>query len=151
MEKEETEKKLQEKVMAYKMLENRLEALGRQQQMFTQRLIEINNTIASIEEIKKGEKDILFPLGSAAFAKGEVSDEKKIIVDIGAGVVFEKDISDGIALLEDRRKEIENAAMVLKNEIDTIAQQMQVIEADTQRIISGTQKDDEKFRVISNE
>ena len=151
MEKEETEKKLQEKVMAYKMLENRLEALGRQQQMFTQRLIEINNTIASIEEIKKGEKDILFPLGSAAFAKGEVSDEKKIIVDIGAGVVLEKDISDGIALLEDRRKEIENAAMVLKNEIDTIAQQMQVIEADTQRIISGTQKDDEKFRVISNE
>lgn len=151
MKKEDTEKRLQEKVMAYKMLENRLETLGKQQSMFANRMMEINNTIASVEEIKKGEQDILFPLGSAAFAKGKVSEEKRIIVEIGAGVVLEKTIEDGIALLEERKKELENANTVLNNEIETIARQMQVIEADTQQIISNAQQDEEKFRVITNE
>ena len=54
------EKELQEKMLIYRTLESRLEALTRQRDLVSSKIVEIISTISSIDEISKNQKDILF-------------------------------------------------------------------------------------------
>lgn len=149
----EMEKKVQEKLLAYRALESRLSALANQQNMFASKILEIQSTIESINEIDKGKetKDILFPLGSAAYVKGTVADKNKMVVEVGSGVALEKTAEQGKAILEKRKKEIESAMDVLQKDMQSIASTMRKIEVDTQAMVSGAQKGEEKFKVVSPE
>ncbi len=137
--------------MAYRALEGRISSLSRQHDMFASKIVEIQSTIDSINEISaqgKGTKDILFPLGSAAYTKRTVMDKDKLIVEVGAGIALEKTIDKGKAILEKRKKELEQAMGVLQKEMQNISGMMQKIEADAQHMVSRVQKEDEKFRIV---
>lgn len=151
----EREKELQAKLLVYRALESRMNTLAKQQNMFASKILEIQSTIESIDEIKKGEKeeakDILFPLGSAAYTKGTVADRNRLIVEVGAGVALEKTSDEAKMILEKRKKELEGAIEVLQKELQSISVMMQKIEFDTQGIIQQAQKEGGKFRVVSSE
>jgi len=146
----EIEKKLQEKVLTYRILENRLDSLVKQQNVFLSRAMEIENTIESIDEIKKEGKDLLFPIGAAAYARGDVTDKNKLIVEVGAGVLLEKTADEGKTILEKRKREIQNAVEALQQDLQNVSETMQKIETDTQKILGEAQKKEEKFKVISD-
>jgi len=156
----EVEKELQERLLAYRTLESRLNSLAKQQNMFASKILEIQSTIESIEEIRKGRKgekeerevkNILFPLGSAAYAKGTVADKNKLIVEVGAGVALEKTAEEGKTILEKRKKELESAMDVLQKDMQSIASTMRKIEVDAQAMVREAQKGEEKFKVVSPE
>lgn len=150
----EVEKELKKKLLAYRALEGRMSTLAKQQNMFASKVLEIQSTIESIGEIKKGEKemnDILFPLGSAAYTKGAVADRNRLIVEVGADVALEKTSDEARMTLEKRKKELEEAMGVLQKEIQSISAMMQKTETDAQGIIQQAQKEGEKFRVLSSE
>ena len=150
----EREKELKEKLLAYRALENKASTLVKQQSMFASKILEIQSTIESIDEIKKGKKganDILFPLGSAAYTKGAIADTNRLIVEVGAGAVVEKTSDEAKAILEKRKRELEETIGILQKEIQNISAMMQKIEADAQGIIHKAQKEGEKFRVVSPE
>ena len=145
----EAEKKLQEKMLAYRMLESRLGNIARQRDMIVSKMMEIQSTLMTIEEIEKGSEDVLFPVGSAAYIRGKPADKEKIIVEIGAGVVVEKTPAETKKLLEERKKELELAADSLGKEMQNIASSMQKIEADAQEMVIKAQKE-QKFGVVSS-
>lgn len=150
----ERENQLKEKLMAYRALESRISTLAKQQNMFASKTLEIQSTIESIDEIKKGDKgtnDILFPLGSAAYTKGAVADKNKLIVEVGVGVALEKTSDEAKVILEKRKKELEQAIGLVQKEIQSISMMMQKIEADAQGIMYKAQKEAEKFKVVSSE
>ncbi len=155
MAKAEMEKELQEKLLAYRALEGRISSLAKQHDMFASKVLETQSTIDSINEINaqgkeaKGTKDILFPLGSAAYTRGTVADKDKLIVEVGAGVALEKTIDEGHAILEKRKKELEEAMGVLQKEMQNISGMMQKIETDAQQMVSKVQREEEKFKVVS--
>ena len=150
----EMEKELQEKLMTYRALEGRIGSLAKQHDMFASKILETQSTIDSINEINaqgkgaKGTNGILFPLGSAAYTRGAVADKDKLIVEVGAGIALEKTVEEGKAILEKRKKELEEAMGVLQNEMQNISGMMQKIEADAQHMVSKAQKEDEKFRIV---
>ncbi len=154
MVKAEMEKELQEKLMAYRALEGRIGSLAKQHDMFASKVVETQSTIDSINEISgqdkgaKGKKDILFPLGSAAYTRGAVADKDKLIVEVGAGIALEKTTAEGKVILEKRKKEFGEAMEVLQKEMQNISGMMQKIEADAQHMVSRAQKEDEKFRIV---
>lgn len=118
------EKELQEKMMVYKTLESRLEALTRQRDLVSSKIMEILSTISSIDEIDKNQENILFKLGSDAFAYGNVSNKNKVLVEIGAGIVMEKSIEDGKETLNKRRGEMENMLKEIQTSISQISNAM---------------------------
>lgn len=146
---DETQRKLQENMLVYRGLENRLDSLSKQQSTFVSKVLEIQNTLDSIEELKKGEKDILFPLGSAAYAKGEVSETKKFIVELGAGIAVKKTIEESVSILEKRKKELQDAVETMQKDIQKTAEMMRQIEGQVQTMVSKAQKKDDTFKVIS--
>jgi len=152
----ERENQLKEKLLAYRALESRITTLAKQQNMFASKILELQSTIESIDEIKKGDKagktanDILFPLGSAAYTKGVIADKNRLIVEVGAGVALEKTSDDATAILEKRKKELQQAIGLVQKEIQNISVMMQKIETDAQGIMREAQKEAEKFKVISS-
>ena len=146
----EAEKKLQEKMLAYRMLESRLNNMAKQRDMIISKMMEIQSTLMTVEEIERGSEDVLFPIGSAAYIRGKPTNKEKIIVEIGAGIVMEKTPTETKKLLEERKKELELAADSLGKEMQNIASSMQKIEADAQEMVIKAQKK-QKFGVVSSE
>ena len=68
--------------------------------------ISIANT--SLEGIKNSSKDseILVPAGASSFVRATLSDVKKVIMGVGAGVSIEKTIENSITDLKNRQDEL---------------------------------------------
>jgi len=133
------EKELQEKMLIYRTLESRLEALTRQRDLVSSKIVEIMSTISSIDEISKNQKDILFKLGSEAFTYGNVTDKNKILVEIGAGIVLEKPPEDGKEILNKRKQEMENALKEIQNNISQISSAMNQLGPEINQLIQKSQ------------
>ena len=116
-----TEKELQEKIMTYRILESRLDSLLKQRDLVASKLIEMQTTLASIDEIHKSASEILFPIGSEAYASGEVVDKDKIIVEIGANIALEKSVEDGKEILNKRGKTLEESLNEIQREISNLS------------------------------
>jgi len=134
------EKELQEKMLIYRTLESRLEALTRQRDLVSSKIVEIISTISSIDEIGKNQKDILFKLGGEAFTYGNVADKNKILVEIGAGVILEKSPEDGKEILIKRKQEMENALKEIQNNISQISSAMSQLGPEINQLIQKSQE-----------
>jgi len=114
------EKDLQEKVMAYRMLEARIETLMKQRDAVASRIVEMQSTIESLGELEKS-KDVFFPVGLDAYTVGKVADKKNILISIGAGIILEKSITEAKETLNQRGQEMEHVLNELQNNINSIA------------------------------
>lgn len=132
------EKELQEKMMIYRTLESRLEALIRQRNLVGNKLTEIMSTISSIDEIDNNQ-NVLFKLGNEAYVHGNVTDRNNILVEIGAGIVLEKSFEDGKSILSKRKEEMENVFKELQNEISRISNAMNQLGPEINELIQRSQ------------
>jgi prefoldin alpha subunit len=113
------EKELQEKILIYRILEARLNSLIKERSMLIAKLLEIQTTFQSIEEIEKS-NNILFALGSEAYGFGKIKEKGKVIVEVGGGIALEKTPEEAKKTLEKRRLEIEKTLNeVEKNIVET--------------------------------
>jgi len=127
------EKKLEERVLAYRFLESRFNALIKQRDLLNSKLVEIQSTLESIEEIEKSE-EILFPLASGAYTLGKIIDKQKIVLSIGANIAVEKSLADAKKFLNERKNEIEKALNQVNKEIANLSFKLQVLEREISRI-----------------
>lgn len=133
------EKELQEKMFVYRTLESRLEALARQRDLVSSKIVEIVSTISSIDEIDKNQENILFKLGGEAYTHGNVADKNKILVEIGAGIILEKPIEDGKEILNKRRQEMENVLKEIQNNILQVSAAMNQLGPEINELIKRSQ------------
>ena len=105
---EPNEEELKEKYMQFKMMQEQLEKLQEHGEMLKQRNSELDVTIESLKEIGKTKKDteILAPLADGIFMRTQLKDNEKLILNVGADVVIEKNISDVMKLIEEQKKGI---------------------------------------------
>ncbi len=121
----EEKEELQKKIIAYRVLESKLNSFVKQRDILLSKLVEIQNTLTSIEEIKKRKDEILFPLGSETFMRGRIVSKNKIIVGIGANIALEKSIEDAKKILEKRKLEIETNLNEIQKSILNISSQLE--------------------------
>jgi len=131
------ERIVREKVLAYKSLEERMDALARQQDAFISKVAEINSTLASIDEAAKSPAEAMVPLGTAVYARGSVDGKAKLLVEVGAGVAVERTAAEAKAILEARRKDLEQAIETLQKDMQTIVAMLQRIESETQAMMKA--------------
>jgi len=102
------ENQIREILVRLKYLESQMAAAQGQLNMLDRGMMEIGNTRMSISSLKALSKDAnsLLPLGSGMFAKGTLAKQDKILVDVGAGAIIEKDITEAEKILESRESDI---------------------------------------------
>jgi prefoldin alpha subunit len=112
---------LQKKIIAYIILEARLNGLLEKRKTLISKIAKIETTKSSMDEIKAG-VDILVPIGAEAHIFEKIVDDTKFIVEVGAGIALEKSLEESKELLEKRSQEMKNIlAEVEKSIAETLA------------------------------
>jgi prefoldin alpha subunit len=120
--------------MVYRIVESRIDALIRQRDFFLNKAIELQNTIASIDEIAKSKEEILFPIGSESYSFGKVVDKDKIIVEIGAGIALEKSFEEAKEIIRKRKTDIETAVKAIQEDVQKLSQSLSSLEFEIQSL-----------------
>tara|TARA_Y100000310_G_C20529496_1_gene737708 strand:+ start:313 stop:681 length:369 start_codon:yes stop_codon:yes gene_type:complete len=118
---------IQELGQRMKFLEQQLEQLQHQAN-------ELEQVRDSVEEMAKaGEgQELLIPLGAGVFTKAKVSDNKKVLMNVGSKVVVEKDLASAKVLVEGQMAELDKIKEQMTQEMTNIGQQLQMMQLQAQ-------------------
>ncbi len=134
-----SEKELQEKILSYRLLEARADGVVKQRDFIISKVMELQSTLNSIDEIGKSDGEVLFPVGGEAYKTGKVVDNDRIVVEIGASVALEKSTKEGKAILEKRKNELESSVNQLQQELIRISETMNKLAPEIQNLINKNQ------------
>ncbi len=132
-----SQQEMQEKLVLYQLLQQHLETLKQQAVLLQNRFMELEVTKQAVDDIKKIKQvnDTLIPLGSGVYVHGKINDIKKVLVDVGAGVMMNKDIDASLAVIEDKRAEVEKLLESLQGEVNEVVQKINQIGAQLQAMM----------------
>jgi len=93
---------------------------------------QLEKTIESLEYFNSLDNGVeaLMNLGGGVFAYVDVKNAKKMLVDVGAGVVVEKEVGEAIEFLKKKREVIQQNITQLESILQQILERMRAIQAD---------------------
>ena len=125
---------IQKKIIQFQILEANLKSLQEREELFNERVREIETTKAALEELKQIKPNkTLIPLGSGSFISGKIEDSEDIIIGIGSGVAIKKKRNDAIAFLDFKSKETEKEINNIRNQGSMIALQLAKIQQEVEK------------------
>ncbi|RLE74893.1 MAG: prefoldin subunit alpha [Thermoprotei archaeon] len=124
----------------YLLLRSYAQALQQRADILNRVIADIDGTLSSLETIKGlGDEDVvLFPLGSASYIRGKVVDKGKVLVDVGAGVVVEKDVDEAVEYLRERQRDAQLELKTVLAQLQQVTTRLEQIEAALERAARGT-------------
>lgn len=101
--------------------------------------LEVFRTSEALKNLK--EKGVsLFSLGSGVFAKGELKDVNRLLVNVGANVLVEKSVDEAIVFLDERKKELEDIRGSLMKEMQLISARLREIDVAARGYVSEKER-----------
>ena len=99
----------QENYQQMQMLDYQIKQLQKIVETVDSQLVEMSATVEALNEFEKlhNNDEILFPIANGIFARGKLSDNKTLKINIGSNVVVEKNVADTIIMLETQARDIE--------------------------------------------
>lgn len=136
---EKKQKEIQEKVLVYQILQNQLEEFTKQATALETRLGELELTTHALNEMKgvKPDSETLFHIGGGCYGHGKLLDKNKYLIEVGAGIMANKTLPDAIAIIDERKKEVEGIKDKLVAEIEKIGEGMNQIGLELQKLNQG--------------
>ena len=134
------EKEVEEKLYILQQLQSEAEAI--QRKIIELEIVDsqLEKTIESLEYFNSldGSVEALMNLGGGIFAYVDVKNAKKMLVDVGAGVVVEKEVGEAIEFLKKKRELIQRNVTNLEQVLQ------QIVEKARQIQIELAKKEEEK-------
>lgn len=128
---EEIKENMQSKIFEMNILEGKLKQLDQQLGMVDQQIVEDEKLIVHLNELReKPTSDAILPLGGGIFARGSLETLNKVIVNIGSGILVEKNVVDGLKIIEKRMEKLLEAKEELGIQMRKVAESMSGIEKD---------------------
>ncbi len=116
----------QEKFMQLQMLDQQYSQVMQQLQFIEQELLELDEFSKSLSHLQSSdEKEILAPLGRGVYMPASRHAEKKLYVEVGAGVVVLKTPDEAAKVVESQLEQLKTAYHQLKNQESFYTMQLQ--------------------------
>jgi prefoldin alpha subunit len=99
---------IQKKFIQFKMIEDHIQELSKQHDLFEKQQQELNNTLEALEQLptlKKGQ-EIMIPLAAGILIKGTISDPSSLFVNVGSDVTMTKTIEEGRGMVKEQLDQI---------------------------------------------
>lgn len=134
----EEEKRLQEKYIEMKTIEQQMTEIQKQAQIVEQQLMELMATAQNLEDFKKTKKgdEILVPVSSGIFAKAELKNNKEFLVNVGADTVVTKDIDSTKKLMEKQVEEMRELHTKVNMHMQKLALYASNVEQELKELVS---------------
>uniref|UniRef100_A0A7C3VG14 Prefoldin subunit alpha n=2 Tax=Archaeoglobus fulgidus TaxID=2234 RepID=A0A7C3VG14_ARCFL len=125
-----SEKEIQEKIATLQILQEEAEAIQRRIMELEILENEYRKTLETLEFFKSIDSDVeaLMNLGGGIFAYVDVKNSKKMLVDIGSGVVVEREVEEAIEFIKKRIGRIEENQEKMTSMLQQILAQIQRIQ-----------------------
>jgi prefoldin alpha subunit len=139
MDEKEKKEQLQRKYIELQTLDQHIKLIQDQLQTMENQIMELIYTIQSLDDLKNIRKnsEIFVPVSSGIFTKAEIKENKKLLVNIGANIVIEKEPDDIKKMLEKQVEEIKQLQLKSLNELNKLASRAGSIETEINKITSG--------------
>ncbi|MEG9195002.1 MAG: prefoldin subunit alpha [Candidatus Methanoglobus sp.] len=107
-----------------------LQQIQRDFELLQRRLVELElvaneyrRAVSTLEFLKGAESEVnaLISLGGGIYAYSDIKESKKVLVDVGSGVVVEKDLESAMEFLKKRLEEIEKSSAETTNTLKSLA------------------------------
>jgi len=119
-----------EKMMELQSINEYLEKLQGQMSKMQENLLELNSiseALASLQNLK-GEQSAFLPLASGIFVKGMLKPDSTVMMNVGQGVVVEKNITEAIALIGKQKKNLESIWEKADKQFDELVEKAQSLQ-----------------------
>ncbi|AAB89209.1 MULTISPECIES: prefoldin subunit alpha [Archaeoglobus] len=125
-----SEKEVQEKIATLQILQEEAEALQRRLMELEILENEYRKTLETLEFFESIDTSVeaLMNLGGGVFAYVDVKNSKKMLVDIGSGVVVEREVGEAIEFVKNRIKKIEENQEKMTSMLQQVLSQAQRIQ-----------------------
>ena len=137
--KEEIEEKVKGEYIKYKIIEEQIESIISQREIIRQGILELKKSIETIDKISEleNQNEVWFSLGNDVFLKGSILERDRVFVNIGSGIIQEKNIEDAKKLLNKRMERMESTLEKINITIETQAKKMEEIEKRIEKLLSS--------------
>lgn len=95
---------------------------------------EMDRTLQALAALKN-DKTSMFNIGSGVFVTGELKSVNKLLLNVGANVLIEKDIPAATAFLEEKKKELDAARQELLQSMQAISARLKSIDSEARRLL----------------
>lgn len=130
------QKEFQKKLMRYQILESRIKALTERRDLLLSKMLEIDNTLNSIDEIKETKgKEIFLPLGANVHVPGKIKKIEKMIVELGADVAVERNVKETKKILKKRKGTLEDGLKEIEGEIRDLSGQISKLQPEIRALL----------------
>lgn len=130
------EEDAQQKFYAYQLLAQQQKALGEQILAMAQGIEDCLGTEDLLKEMEASGKDVIVSVGKDCFMEAELKG-RKVLVDLGAGVLAKKPLAEARKIIETRRQSLEKNVNELNLRLERIASETARLEPEIQKLLEG--------------
>ena len=124
-----TEHSVNEMIQESKLLESYYNDIISKESLLRRLLEESTNSFEALKNLSLDSDTLsLVPLGIGVYVKSTIYPINKVLVNVGAGVIIEKNKDDAVNFIEHRIKEFETAAKQLSTQKQQISYRMMEIQ-----------------------
>lgn len=107
-------------------LNARYEMLTEQLRLVEQQISELSLFGEELEVISKNkDSDIFAPIGKSVYAPVRINSEKKLLVEIGAGYLVNKNINETKEVIVEQKQRLESFKIQISSELDNLTKELQ--------------------------
>jgi len=118
-----------------------LESISGQMQLIEAARNELETAVKaldSLEEAKAGD-EILVPIGSGSFIKGEIKDTENMIIGIGTEISVEKGVNEAKKILDRRKKDMLDALEKLRKNAMEMNEKLMQLNSESEKLVREIQ------------
>lgn len=109
------------------MAEYQMKQIQQVLESIDEQISNVNDIIHSLIEFKslKGGEEVLFPLANGIFAKGTVSENKTLKMNVGNNIVVEKTVDQAIEMMNKQSKEMNDYKKDIETQRESILKKIE--------------------------
>ena len=137
----ENEKRFQEIYVEFQVLSSSIQQLEKQSAALESHLLELMTTKQSLhdmENVKPG-TEILVPLSAGIYARADLKENDKFIVNVGSNIALSKSLASTKKIIEDQVTEIKKLQVSLSQELGMNTAKAAELEEELNKIASSLQ------------
>ena len=121
---------LQQRYIELQLLNQQIVQLQKQLTLIDQQAVELVELKSNLDEVVGigAERDILFPIGAGVFLKGRLTNTKEALINVGNGVVLQKDIFNAKEIVSERIDELNKIIQQIESSLLQASLQSQYLE-----------------------
>ncbi len=131
-----------EKYLELQMLNQQIKQLQQQIVNLENQMMELEVLEDNLEELKKVKEgtEILVSMGAGIFAKAQLKDNKKVIVNVGTNTMVKKEVDGAKSLVTDQLDQMRQLISEITEELENAAIRIQATQGEIQEMVEASKK-----------